>query len=48
MIKESLALREYWSNYQRKNYYAKNVSYEDFIGSINNIIDIIISEKQLV
>ena len=48
MIKESLALREYWSNYQRKNYYAKNVSYEDFIGSINDIIDIIISEKQLV
>lgn len=48
MIKESLALREYWNNYQRKNYYAKNVSYEDFIGSINNIIDIIISEKQLV
>lgn len=48
IIKESLTLREYWSNYQRKNYYAKNVSYEDFVDSIRNIINVIISEKQPV
>ncbi len=46
IIKESTALKEYWHNYQRKNYYAKNVSYEDFTNSVEDIINIIISKKQ--
>ena len=48
IIKESTSLREYWSNYQRKNYYAKNVSYEDFTNSVEKIISIIVSTKQPV
>ena len=46
IIKESTTLREYWSNYQRKHYYAKNISYEDFTNSIESIINIIIYIKQ--
>ncbi len=45
IIKESTSLREYWSNYQRKNYYAKNVSYEDFTNSVEKIISIFVSTK---
>lgn len=45
IIKESTTLREYWSNYQRKHYYAKNISYEDFTNSIESIINIIIYIK---
>lgn len=48
VIKSSLALREYWNNYQRKHYYAKDISYEEFVDSINNIIKIIESIKQPV
>ena len=48
IIKDSLALREYWSNYQRKNYYARKISYDDFIESINTIISIIEEVKQPV
>ena len=48
IIKESLALQEYWNNYQRKNYYARNISYEDFVNSVKEIVDVIISEKQPV
>ena len=44
IIKESLALREYWNNYQRKNQYAKNVSYEDFVISIKTIINILLKQ----
>ena len=48
IIKESITLREYWDNYQRKNYYAKNISYDDFANSVENIINIIIFIKQSV
>lgn len=48
IIKESIALREYWDNYQRKNYYAKNISYDDFANSVESIINIIIFIKQSV
>lgn len=48
IIKESSALREYWSNYQRKNYYARNINYDDFVESINNIIKILEGAKQPV
>lgn len=48
IIKDSSALREYWSNYQRKNYYAKNVNYDDFVESINTIIKILEDAKQPV
>ena len=48
VIKSSLALREYWNNYQRKHYSAKDISYEEFVDSINNIIKIIESIKQPV
>ena len=48
IISESAALREYWENYQRKNYYARNIMYEDFVLSINNIIKILEKAKQSV
>lgn len=48
IIKDSLALKEYWSNYQRKNYYARNINYADFVESINSIINIIGNVKQPV
>lgn len=48
IIKDSLALKEYWSNYQRKNYYARNINYDDFVESINLIINIIENVKQPV
>lgn len=48
IIKESNALREYWDNYQKKNYYARNVKYIKFIESLNKIIFIIESSKQPV
>ncbi len=46
IIKESSILREYWNNYQRKHYYAKNINYEDFVSSLNYIIKIIETNKQ--
>ena len=46
IIKDSVALKEYWNNYQRKNYYAKSITYEDFIKSIKKIINII-SKKNI-
>ena len=45
IIKESLALREYWLNYQRKNYYAKNINYDDFVDSVENIVNIILKNN---
>ena len=45
IIKESLALREYWFNYQRKNYYAKNINYDDFVDSVENIVNIILKNN---
>ncbi len=48
IIKESITLREYWDNYQRKNSYAKNISYDDFANSVESIINIIIFIKQSV
>lgn len=41
IISSSVALREYWQNYQRKNYYAKDVEYEEFVSSVHEVIDII-------
>lgn len=46
IINTSKALREYWKNYQRKNYFARNIKYEDFMESIKNIIEIIETSKQ--
>lgn len=48
IISESIALREYWENYQRKNYYARNITYEDFVFSIKNIVQILEETKQPV
>ena len=48
IISDSLALKEYWINYQRKHYYARNINYSDFIESINLIINIIKNIKQPV
>lgn len=45
IIKESTALKEYWHNYQRKHYYTRNINYDDFSKSINNIIKIIEDAK---
>lgn len=41
IISSSVALREYWQNYQRKNYYAKDIDYEEFVSSVHEVIDII-------
>lgn len=46
IIKDSLALKEYWSNYQRKHYYARNIDYADFVESVSLIINIIEKIKQ--
>lgn len=48
IISESIALREYWKNYQRKNYYARNIMYDDFVLSIKNIVKILEETKQPV
>lgn len=48
IIESSLALKEYWHNYQRKHFYAKNITYEDFVESINKIMQIIESIKHPV
>lgn len=48
IIKDSVALKEYWSNYQKKHYYARNIDYADFVESINLIINIIENIKQPV
>lgn len=48
IIKDSLALKEYWSNYQRKHYYARNIDYADFVESVSLIINIIEKIKQPV
>lgn len=48
IIKESIALREYWNNYQRKHYYAQKIEYEDFIEKINIIIKTIENTQQAV
>ena len=41
IIKDSSALREYWNNYQRKNYCAREIDYVDFVKTVNNIIEIV-------
>lgn len=46
IIKDSLALKEYWSNYQRKHYYARNIDYADFVESVSLIINIIEKIKE--
>ena len=46
-IKDSIALKEYWENYQRVNNYARNIKYEDFVETILSIINIIDNEKQV-
>ena len=48
IIKDSLALKEYWSNYQRKHYYSRNIDYADFVESVSLIINIIEKIKQPV
>lgn len=48
IISNSKALREYWKNYQRKNEYAKDITYEDFISSINKIINVLEELKQII
>ena len=41
IIKDSSALGEYWNNYQRKNYCAREIDYVDFVKTVNNIIEIV-------
>ena len=48
IIKSSLVLRQYFENYQRKNYYARSISYDSFLEAINNIIEIVEEEKQFI
>ncbi len=45
IIKDSSALREYWNNYQRKNYCAREIDYVDFVKTVNNIIEIVNRNK---
>lgn len=46
IIKESPALRKYWDNYQRKNPFARNIQYDDFVEVVNNIIKVMDNLKQ--
>ena len=39
------AYREYWNNYQRKNYCAREIDYVDFVKTVNNIIEIVNRNK---
>lgn len=48
IIKDSNLLRKYWNNYQHKNYFAKDVKYEDFVNAIKQIVRIIEKQKQPV
>lgn len=48
IISNSNALKEYWKNYQRKNTYAKDITYEDFISSITKILNILEDSKQTI
>ena len=41
VIKESDALKEHWKNYQSKFSYAEDISYEDTIKVLKEIINII-------
>lgn len=47
IICKSLALREYWHNYQIKNYYAKNITFEEILKAIKNIITILEEKKNI-
>lgn len=48
IIKDSIALREYWANYQNKNYYAKEIEYEKFSNAVLKIVEIMATLKQTV
>lgn len=48
IIKDSIALREYWANYQNKNYYAKEIEYEKFSNAVLKIVEIMDTLKQTV
>lgn len=39
-ISESDELKEMWKKYQQKYTYASNISYEDVIGSMRNILEV--------
>lgn len=41
IIKESSALREYWTTFQRGHYYSRNVKYDDFLDSLIKIVKIV-------
>ena len=41
VIKESAVLKEHWENYQRKFSYAEEISYEDTVTVLEDIIRII-------
>lgn len=45
IIKTSDSLKKYWHNYQKKNYYAKEITYNDFTASLEKIYTIIEEEK---
>lgn len=48
IIKDSIALREYWANYQNKNYYASEIKYEEFSNAVLKIVEIMATLKQTV
>ena len=41
VIRESEALKEHWKNYQSKFSYAEDISYEDTMGVLNEIKQIL-------
>ena len=45
VIKESDALKEHWKNYQSKFSYAEDISYEDTMKVLEEIINIIKKNK---
>ena len=45
VIKESEALKEHWKNYQGKFSYAKDISYEDTVKELMEIVDVIKSNS---
>lgn len=47
IIKDSIVLKELFNNYSKKLNYIKNISYEDTIGAIKQILDIL-NEKLLI
>lgn len=48
VIKESEALKEHWKNYQGKFSYAKDISYEDTVKELMEIVDVIKSNKNIL